>query len=170
MSAKKHTCVSKRVVCTRRVGTRPTYLYHNQRIDLKSETGPKKAFRRLFEGFSKDEVKQARGPRSQHPKLLVNYNDHHNRPDHNNHDEQVESMSLHVVSPLLHSQALSTIAGRQVFIKVSLPYHNDNNDHDEDLVLDGDLAWQNVGKDFKLDIDDDDDNMMMTMVTIYCCC
>jgi len=27
-------------------------------------------------------------------------------------------MSLHVVSPLLHSQALSTIAGRQVFIKL----------------------------------------------------
>ena len=57
-------------------------------------------------------------------------------------------MSLHVVSPLLHSQALSTIAGRQVFIKVSLPYHDDNNDHDDDnddddLVLDGDLAWQN---------------------------
>ena len=81
-------------------------------------------------------------------------------------------MSLHVVSPLLHSQALSTIAGRQVFIKVSLPDNNDHNDHNDydDLVLDGDLAWQNVGKDFKLDIDDDDDNMMMTMVKIYCCC
>ena len=84
-------------------------------------------------------------------------------------------MSLHVVSPLLHSQALSTIAGRQVFIKVSLPDHNDHNDHNDDNdngddVLDGDLAWQNVGKDFKLDIDDDDDNMMMTMVKIYCCC
>ena len=157
------------MVCTRRVGTRPTYLYHNQRIDLKSETGPKKAF------LSRDEVKQARGAGSRDPKLLVNYSNHHHQPDHNNHDEQAESMSLHVVSPLLHSQALSTIAGRQVFIKVSLPDHNDHNDHNDDNdngddVLDGDLAWQNVGKDFKPDIDDNDDNMMMTMVTIYCCC
>ena len=78
-------------------------------------------------------------------------------------------MSLHVVSPLLHSQALSTLAGRQVFIKVYLPdhdEHNDHNDDDDDDNGDGD-GDLDLGKEFKADIDDNDENMMMMII---CCC